>query len=432
MSFDRGVIQKTTEWKPSHHHCPLLLSDNPPFRELAIHRSVASNDGTSLAIPLRNSENQWHLHIVNLFSQSQHTTEACNALADITPTGPQGLTWLEMDDEGWHAQSQTEPLSSAVEFAWNLTASPSGHIAFESQSDRRYTPFSGTSFWNESYESTTGLTLSKQNGHCAAVVQTTPVAEGDLETFGTGCFTLATEKGAWNHTFLGAYTPSLSTDGSTLAADVRLPDNRCTVAVNDRIWGNSWTEVWAPAILGNPAKVVAPVKSDGRWWLYADGEKYWETSCLQLWELTPSNNGRRMAAVASPSFGNWTLALDDALWKIRVDGFISKPKFSPCDSRLAATGRHKGRAILMMDHGVLDDGFLQVWDPNFSPHGSHEAFRARKKEGFFIYLDKKIVGGAFAWVGQPKFSPDGRHLLISGIRKTGGTLHAIRQVIATE
>ncbi|MCG8471862.1 MAG: hypothetical protein MI742_08400 [Desulfobacterales bacterium] len=432
MSYDRGASPNLTDWEPSVHHCPLLLPDLPPLREVATHRAVSSKDGMHLAVPLRDTDNNWKLFTLALPDQTHLCSRSVQAISNITPIKGDEFAWLAMDEEGWRAMKNDEEISPVTEFAWNLTVSPSGRIAFESQSNRAYTPFAGDAFWQKGYESTLGLTQASKANTTAAVVQTTPIAEGDLATFASGCFTLATEKGPWSQLFMGAYTPVLSRDGKILAADVRLSNNRCTIAVNGQCWEESWPEVWAPVIEPTNQKVFAPVKSQGRWWLYANGKKHWETSALQLWELHLSLDGKRMAAVASPSFGAWTLALEDTLWRSRVDGFLARPVFSPCASRLATTGRHKNRAIVLIDDQIIDQNFHQTWQPVFSPHGSHVAFKAQKKGDFFIYLDGAPVGEPYLWLAHPQFSPDGKALLICGLKKNGGSPYYVRTVIATE
>ena len=74
-------------------------------------------------------------------------------------------------------------------------------------------------------------------------------------------------------------------------------------------------------VSGNPATVngsrnlLAPVRVNGSWTMAENGSPIWEGRFIQLWNQRLSPDGRRMAAVAAPGFGQWTVVVDDMPWR---------------------------------------------------------------------------------------------------------------------
>ncbi|WP_300674023.1 hypothetical protein [Desulfoluna sp.] len=410
--------------------CMIPCPVDAPSERFPFWKATASRDGTRIAIPIQSSPEECQLCTWTLGEPEPTRSEPVLTIADLQPIADQDFSFLCQTDEGWTAVARNVPWEFQAEFAWNLRVSAGGNAACETQDDRRYTPMVNGNVWSESYENTYGLTLAATGPGSAAVVQTTPIAEGDLTTFLSGCFTLGTEKGPWSGRYMGAFTPVISSDGTVAAVDARITQQDYTIAVNDQCWPTTWPSVWAPVIHPQGTSVWAPVKESRGWTLACDGEVAWPGRYTQLWEPVFAPNGRRIAAVASPEFGQWTLALDGDLMKTRVDGYLRKPIFSPCGSRVGCTGMHKGKAVLLIDDHPMGDLFDKVWDPVFSQYGSHAAAKIKRGPWYTVFLDGMAIERRFIWMRNPAFTPDGMHLIICGIEKSGAHYHYTREFIA--
>ena len=430
MSTIRGTSQETWESNADTLSCLIPCPPDTPVSQFPFWKTTSSKDGTRLAVPMQISPEECHLYTWTLGETSPEVSDPVISITDIQPNDNQSFSILCQSDEGWTVIAGDQPWDLQAEFAWNLCVSKHGVTAMETQEDRQYTPVVNGIPWNRSYENTFGLTLADDAERSAAAVQTVPLTEGDLDTFRSGCFSLATETGPWPGNFMGVFTPAISKNGALSAVDVRLTQYDYTVVVNGRPWSSAWSSVWAPIIHPEGASVCAPVKEPEGWTLVRDGEPFWPGHHAQLWEPAFSPNGRRVAAVVAPHFGTWTLALDGILWKSRVDGYLTRPVFSPCGSRVGATGVNKGKAILLIDDCIISGDFDKAWDPIFSKYGKHVAARIKKGPLFSFLLDGATVNRPFLWMEDPVFTPDGKHMMICGIERQGPQFIYTREFIA--
>lgn len=430
MSTIRGTSPDTLDRPAGSLSCLISCPVDAPPYPFPFWKATASRDGTRLAIPLQTTAEESRLYTWSIDKPEPEISAPYLSITDLRPLSSQDFAFLCQTDEGWTVVTTHRPWELQAEFAWNLMVTDQGLTACETQDQRRYTPVIDDRPWPDTYENTFGLTLAASGTRSAAVVQTTPIAEGDLATFLSGCFTLATDQGPWAGRYVGAFTPALSGDGSLAAVDTRLTQYDYTITVNDQPWSSAWPAVWAPAIHPEGTSVYAPVKEPDGWMLACDGEPAWPSRYVQLWEVTFSPNGRRLAAVIAPEFGSWTLALDDKPWNTRVDGYLSAPVFSPHGSRVGCSGIHRGKAVVLVDDHPMGDGFDKAWDPVFSPYGSHTTAKVKRGPHFSVLLDGMVIKRPYIWLGDPVFTPDGNHLMLCGIDKTGPQYRYTREFIA--
>lgn len=410
--------------------CLIPCPPNAPMDRFPFWKTTASRDGTRLAIAMQLAPDEWRLCTWSMDAPDPLLSDPFLSIADLTPLGGRDFSFLCQTEEGWTAVAGQEPWALPVEFAWNLRANNGDVTAYETQNERRYTPVVDKTPWPASYDNTFGLTLSDASARSVAVVQTKPLAEGDHTTFLSGCFTLASDQGPWSTRYVGAFTPALSANGAIAAVDARLTLYDYTIVVNDRCWPSAWPSVWAPVIHPSGTLVCAPVKEPRGWTLAGNGEQIWPEHYLQLWDPVFSPNGRRIAAVVSPAFGRWTLAIDGTPWKTRVDGHLSRPVFSPCGSRVGCTGMHKGKALILVDDRPVGGPFDKTWDPLFSQYGNHVAARVKRGPFFTVLLDGSEIDRRFLWMRDPAFTPDGKHLMVCGIEKQGPHYRYTREFLA--
>ena len=121
------------------------------------------------------------------------------------------------------------------------------------------------------------------------------------------------------------------------------------------------------------------------------------------------------AAVVSPRFGKWTIAVDEVLWKRTFDGAVLPPVFSPDSERVAARITKNGCWTMAVDGVPWEEKFSFLWDPVFSPDSRSVAAKAEKNGRFMVVLDGKPGKQAYDALWDPVFSPDGSKVLVRGI-----------------
>jgi hypothetical protein len=131
-----------------------------------------------------------------------------------------------------------------------------------------------------------------------------------------------------------------------------------------------------------------------------------------MWQQRFSPDGARIAAVVSPEFGKWTLAVDDQPWPCLFSDMVLPPVFSPDGGRVAAITKEGNRWSLAVDGVPVSGDFDMVWDPVFSPCGQHVVAKVELDGEQLILADGKMRDRSFERLWDPVFSPDGSHLLL--------------------
>jgi hypothetical protein len=172
--------------------------------------------------------------------------------------------------------------------------------------------------------------------------------------------------------------------------------------------------------------VIAPVRADGKWTLAEDGEKIWPSGFVQLWHHQFTPDARKLAAIAAPKFGRWTVAVDGKPWSVAFKDLVIDLVHSPDSSRIAVLGKNDGQWTICVDGRKWHQDFNMVWKPVFSPDSSHVAAKVEKNGKYGIAIDDTLWNEMFEALWDPVFSPDGDSLLVRAVRDG----KYMRQVIA--
>ena len=146
--------------------------------------------------------------------------------------------------------------------------------------------------------------------------------------------------------------------------------------------------------------------------MFKDGEPGWEGAYGQIWHQRFSQDGSRLAAVVSPSFGKWTIAVDDKPWARLFSQLVLAPVFSPDAKRVAAAVKEENMWTIAVDGVPGSDAFEMIWDPVFSPCGQHVLAKAESGGKYLILADGRKRGASYDMLWDPVFSPDGGHVLL--------------------
>ncbi len=207
---------------------------------------------------------------------------------------------------------------------------------------------------------------------------------------------------------------TLSPDGSRAAAEVRTNLYDFTVAVDGTPWAARFQGVWKPVFDPRNGSIVAPVRQGGKWSLARDGHLIW-SQYVQCWHAAFSADGARLAAIVSPQFGRWTVAVDDKPWGLTFGEMVTDLTLSADGARAAALGKDGGKGAVMVDGKAWAGRYDMAWAPVFSPDGAHVAAKVEKGGKYTVAVNGKEYSRAGEACFDPAFSPDGRLVLVKMI-----------------
>jgi Tol biopolymer transport system component len=256
--------------------------------------------------------------------------------------------------------------------------------------------------------------VSNDGEKVAATVQAVPLKEADIFGFLKGTWSLAVNDKKWNRDFINVYRPAVSPDGRHVAAEVRLDICEYTIAVDGEPWAETFGCVWEPSFRNNES-VLAPVRVGGNWTLAADGRVIWNGAYHQLWHQKFSPDGSRIAAVVSPSFGRWTIAVEDHPWEKTYGDAVLEPFFSPDGRHVAAIVKDNNRWTIAVDGEPWTETFDMVWSPVFGPTERDVIAKVENNGRFTIALNGKPWKRTFEALWEPAFSPDGTKVLVKAV-----------------
>lgn len=407
----RRIIADTAAWKKTHGY---------------LEEPVIRADGEAAAAVVRVEEGEFSV---------QTTTGLWDGRWDKVwklSFGPDGrLSALVSELGAWTMATEDTPWEESHDFVWSpLVSSDGSQIAIAAQDARDYRAILNGSAWEKAFSSLYELTMSPDGKRLAAAVQTVPLQEGEIQKFQSGCFTAAVDGIPWSQNFVNLWDLTFSPDGNKLAAAVRTSLYDYTVAVDGKTWDATFSGIWEPLFLAD-GSVWAPVRKNGKWHLVANGNPAWKKSFTQLWHLTPHPSGNSLAAICAPEFGQWTLAIDDNVWKTRFSDMVMDPVFSPDGRHLACIGKSERGWQVACDDIIWEKTFAMLGKPVFSPDGSHLAVRTEAAGNHVLFVDGKPVTEPVACLWDPIFNEDGTKLLIRGMGKEGPYAHKIfREVIS--
>ncbi len=324
------------------------------------------------------------------------------------------LSLVRVDDE-WTVGVDGELWPERWEFVWNPKLTPDGSaIAVQIKRDMAYSIAVNGKAWEENFFSLREYALSDDGQHVAATVQVEELPEADIFKFLEGTWGLAVDGKAWAQHFLNVYGPILSPDGQRVAAEVRTDVCDYTVAENEKLWATPYGCVWEPIFRGTD-RIVMPVRQRGAWTLAENDKPVWDGRYVQLWNTVASPDGARLAAVVAPSYGRWTIAVDDRPWPFTVGDLVMKPHFSPDGRRVAAIVKDDNRWTMAVDGQPWSSTFDMIWDPVFSPNGELVAAKVDRDGHYSLAINGRPWGQQRERLWDPVFSSDGQKLLVRGV-----------------
>lgn len=409
---------------------------NPGTRDIApigqwaasyewVEEPAVSPDGERIAAVVKTGETAFNICV------NGHPYEAAFDKVWQLRFAPDGRLVGHISDTGeWTVAVDGEAWENTFEFVWD-TQMPAarGAVFCAAKSGQDYFAVKDGEAWEKTFRNLSGLVVSRDGAHSAAVVQTVEFGAGAIFDFQKGCYSAAVDGAVWPANFVNVWDLSFSADGRSLAAGVRLNLYDYSIAVDGVAWPRTYPSVWRPVFAGDNGSVLAPVKGPGGWTLEKDGQPYWRRRYVQLWHVQPSHDGRRVAAVVAPRFGRWTVAVDDVPWRQTFGDYVTDLTLSADGRHAACVGVEKERHAIVVDGRPWPGAYAMAWKPVFSPDGSHAAAKVEKDGRHLILVDGEALPGAYREVWPPVFSPDGDRLLVRGIEGDGAEACYRRKVI---
>ncbi len=326
-----------------------------------------------------------------------------------------GFAACVSQDEEWTVCVNGALWESRFDFIWNLECSSDGsHIGVACQQDMEYGMAVDDQPWETLYESLTGMIMG-QTGDTAGVAQMESMAAADVDAFRKGLFSVIRNGEAFDTQYLNAWDINFDSEGKRLAWAVRFDRETYGVAVDDELWEGRFQMAWKPVFLRGGSSVLAPVRQGGKWYLFQDNKKFWNKGYGQLWHIVQSPSSDKVAAIVSPDFGKWSVAVDDQVWSVQADAMISEIHFSQDGSSLAAVAKDKGLWNLFVNGKAWNLGADKLFSPCLSQDGSVVAVTLEKKGKWFVAVNDSVRTGPYEMMDDPVISPDGSKILIKGV-----------------
>ena len=328
------------------------------------------------------------------------------------------LTALVCDEGEWTVAVDGQPWESRFDYVWSPLFSADGtRLAVAFQQGLKYGMAVEDVSWEARFANMTDMAISPDGRHSAATVQTEGLSEGDIHTFEKGVFTSAVNGEAWSDCFINAWGNAFSDCGAHLAAEVRLDREHYTIAVDGKRWNRTYAAVWEPRFKPGHASVTASVRTPDGWTLARDGELLWTGCFQQCWHHQYSPEGEDIAAIVSPEFGKWTIAVNGVPWRQRAKEFLTDMVFSPDGRRIAAAARSGERWTVWVADSRWRSEFDRLWPPLFSPNGGQVAAKVQRDGRYTIAVNDKCWTHTCDAVWPPVFSPSGDKVLVRSIEE---------------
>ncbi len=332
----------------------------------------------------------------------------------FTPDGK--LAALVANDEEWTVSIDGSSWETMFDYIWDLKITSTGSfIGAAVQKDGEYGMAVNDTLWDNLYANISGVTLSEQ-GVSAAVVQVTPMGQGDIEGFSAGIFSAAVNGNAQAEKFMNIWDISFDNQGKQIAYSVRKNREDYSLVNNNTIWDKNFQFVWKPQFIEQGTSLVAPVRLGGKWTLFKDGNPFWEKQYGQLWKLTIDQDTGKIAAVISDSFGKWDVTENEKSWGLDCDTIISDLFYSDNGNSLVAVYKNKGRWDIAVNEKPWNIKADKLWNPVISHNNEIFATRMERDNQFFLCVNGKVYNENFDMVFEPAISPDNDKILLKTIK----------------
>jgi hypothetical protein len=376
--------------------------------------SYVSPDGEKIASIVKIGEGEFNICVNGNTWEEPFEKMWCSRFA---PDG--SLTALVSKDEEWTMAVDGQPWEENYEYIWDTKFSVNGKvIAAAVKHNDAYAISVNGKAWKcpVALQSIAGHEVSPDGNTVAAIAQTVPVAEADLEGFLKGTWSVVVNGKPWDKNFIDVYGVAVSNDGMRVASEYRAAICEYGIVVNGVPWNEKFGCTWEPVFHPNNSdEITAPVRQGGQWFLATNGRIRWDKGFPSLLYQTYSPDGCSIAAAVATSFAKWTVAVDGKPWNVTFGECVLRPCFSPGGGRVAVIAKDSGKWLFVLDGQVLGGGFDNIWPPVFTPDGSRAIYKVEKNCKYRIAVNGEIRGGEYESLWDPIISPDGTKVLIRGV-----------------
>lgn len=329
------------------------------------------------------------------------------------------LTALITKDMEWTMAVDGKPWEQMYEYIWDTKFSADGKIiAATTKLDGVYgiTVNEKTLECPINLESIASYAISPDGKTSAAIAQTLPLGQADLDGFLKGTWSVVVNGKPWKDNFVDIYGLAISNDGKNVAAEYRAAICEYGIVVNGKPWNEKFGCTWEPVFHPNNSnEITTPVRQAGQWFLATNGRIVWDKGFVSLLYQTYSPDGNNIAATVAPQFAKWTVAVNGQPWSATFNGCLLQPCFSPDGRKVAVIAKDSGKWLLVVDGTVLGEGYDNIWQPVFSPGGDKVICKVEKNGKYAVAVNGKICGKNYEALWNPVVSPDGTRVMICGV-----------------
>ena len=410
------------DWTSEHK----MLADTTKWKDQFedVWEPYISPDGEKIASIVKVGEGEFNICV------NGNTWEESFEKMWYSRFSPDGrLTALVSKDMEWTMAVDGAALEETYEYIWDTKFSANGKvIAAAVKKDDAYFVLVNGKAWECSTVSVNGKTLecstvlqsiashavSPDGNTVAAIAQTAPLGQADLEGFLNGTWSVVVNGKPWEKNFVDVYGLAVSNDDKNVAAEYRAAICEYGIVVNGTPWNEKYGCTWEPVF--NPVnsdEITTPVKQGSQWFLATNGRIVWDRGFVNLLYQTYSPDGQKIAATVAPQFGKWTVAVDGQPWPITFGECVLMPCFSQDSRKLAVIAKDSGNWLLVVDGTVLGESYDNIWQPVFND--DDVICKVEKNGKYAVAVNGKIRGKDYEALWNPVVSPDGTKVMICGV-----------------
>ncbi len=329
------------------------------------------------------------------------------------------LTALISKDMEWTLAVDGVALEETYEYIWDTKFSADGKtIAAIVKQDGVYGILVNGKVWEcpVKLESIASHVISPDGKISAAIAQTVPLGQADLDGFLKGTWSVVVNGKPWKDNFVDIYGLAISNDGKNVAAEYRAAICEYGIVVNENPWNEKFGCTWEPVFHPNNSdEVTTPVRQGGQWFLATNGRIVWDRGFTNVLYQTYSPDGHKIAATVATKFAEWTVAVDGQPWATTFNECLLKPCFSTDGRKVAVIAKDSGNWFLVVDGTVLGGSYDNIWQPVFSPGGDKVICKVEKNGKYAVAVNGEIRGKDYEALWNPVVSPDGTKVMICGV-----------------
>jgi len=392
-----------------------VLADTSKWKEQYedVWEPYISSDGEKIASIVKVGEGEFNI-AVNNETWGEEPFEKI-WYSRFSPDGR--LTAIITKDMEWTMAVDGKPWEQMYEYIWDTKFSADGKvIAATTKQDGVYAITANEKTWEcpVKLESIASYVISPDGKTIAAIAQTLPLGQADLDGFLKGTWSVVVNGKPWKENYVDIYGLTISDDAKNIAVEYRAAICEYGIVVNETPWNEKFACTWEPAFHPtNSNEITTPVRREGQWFLATNDRIVWDRGFYSLLYQTYSPDGNNIAAAVAPKFAKWTIAVNGQLWSKTFNECVLQPCFSPDSRKVAVIAKDSGNWLLVVDGTVLGDAFDNIWPPVFS--GDKVICKVEKNGKYYVAVNGLIRGNGYEALWNPVVSPDGTKVMICGV-----------------